>query len=294
MAKKKSKISPPKSPAKKRGRPKKAQSKSKSKSKYKKKRGRKPNQPNRYNSIRSAISQYYETTVGRKVKQYEMKIIYGWIKTSYANQSVRYIVMNIDVILDNFWSEYCNLYPVQLTDFARYFDWFLFKNYLNDEKQYHYPTDIIEVDLSEIGEPPFVFFMEDYVEKSEEYYEICKSFGVKRVSPPPALYLEDASCDISRRGNVFKYRLLLDGEVPETEPTPIQPSVSPVSPVSVPSETPITATPAPQTISAPIDIEQERLKKEFELKQRKLDELGVLLRDKVITFEQYMDAVKQL
>ena len=308
MAKKKTKKATPKksAPSVKRGRPSKVSSnasskfkskpksnssKSKSKKPHTKKRGRKPSVPNRYNAIKSAISSYYETTVGRKIKQYEMKIIYQWVKAGYANQSVRYIVMNIDVVLDNFWEEYCNLYPVEISNFARYYDWFLFKNYLNDEKRYHYPSDIIEVDLSEIGEPDFVFYMEDYVAKSEEYYEICKSAGIKRVSPPPALFLEDASCDITKRGNVYKYRLLLDGEVPSTEETPVTvpeaPTPTPTTPVA-PPVTPVAPVPTEQS------IEQQRLNKEYELKQRKLDELGILLRDKVITFEQYMDAVKML
>jgi hypothetical protein len=56
--------------------------------------------------------------------------------------------------------------------------------------------------------------MEDYGSKSEEYYEICKLADIKRVSPPPNLYLENAYCDIAKKGNVFRYKLLLDEDIP--------------------------------------------------------------------------------
>jgi hypothetical protein len=281
----------------------KSKSKSKSgakKSKYKKKRGRKPSVPNRYNAIRTAITQFYLTAVGRRIRRYELKVIYDWIKANYANQSVRYIVMNIDVILDSFWTEYCNLFPVNINDHARFFDWFLFKNILIDEAEFHFPNDIIEVDFTEVGYGILEFLAEDYPSKIEDYYDICKQSGVKQSSPPPALFLESAYCDVSRRGNIFKYKLLVDGQVPSDipSPTPIppSPSIPPVQPVTAPT-TPVQPS-APSEPLPPeqvqLEVEKERLRKEFELKNRKLDELSELLRQKVITFEEYLRAVKEL
>lgn len=264
-----------------------------------KKRGRKPNSVNNYNTIKSAIAEHYQATIGRSLKRYEMKIIYQWIKDAYVNQNVRYIVMNIDVIVDNFWTEYCNLYPVDLANHARFFDWFSLKTYLNDEKQYHYPSDIIEIDLTEIGQGFMEFFMEDYLSKADEYYQICVQSGVKRESPPPSLYLKDASCDISRRGNVYKYVLLLDSNVPsETTDVTSAPKNTPSTsaPIYTP-KVPISATVTTQTLSADqieLELGKERLKKEYELKQEKLKELSELLKHKVITFEEYKDAVKAL
>ena len=191
------------------------------KNKYKKKRGRKPSSTNKYNEIKKAISEYYQSSVGRRVKRYELKVIYSWIKTTYGKQSLKYILMNIDVILDNFWQEYCNLYPVNIENFARFFDWYYFKNYLFDEVEYHYPSDIISVDLSQIGQGTFEFFMDEYAEKSEELYVIGKSAGLKDIEKQyPMIYLKNAYCDVSRKGNVFEYVLLLDGEIPdEIQPT---------------------------------------------------------------------------
>jgi hypothetical protein len=264
-----------------------------------KKRGRKPNSVNVYNTIKSAIAEHYQATIGRSLKRYEMKIIYQWIKDAYANQNTRYIIMNIDVIIDNFWTEYCNLYPVDLYNHARFFDWFNLKTYLNDEKQYHYPSDIIEIDLTEIGQGFMEFFMEDYLSKADEYYQICVQSGVKRESPPPSLYLKDAACDISRRGNVYKYVLLLDSNVPsETTDVTSAPKNTPSTsaPISAP-KTPISAPTTTQTLSTDqieLELGKERLKKEYELKQEKLKELSELLKQKVITFEEYKDAVKAL
>lgn len=280
------------------------------KKKYKKKAGRKPSVPNKYNAIKSAISSHYKSTIGRAVKHYEMKIIYQWIESTYVGQSVRYILMNIDVILDNFWREYCNLYPVDLYNHARFFDWYNFKTFLNDEKPYHYPSDIIQVDLSAIGQENMEFFMEDYLSASEEYYQTCKSAGIKQTSPPPSLYLKDAFCDISKKGNVFQYILLLDGDIPRSEPsdtpypqspanTPVMPPTgipqtgsvpaSPVSPVSSPA-----IPPAISPEQAEIEIAKERTKLEFQLKQAKIKELAQLLKDGVITFEQYIKAIKEV
>jgi hypothetical protein len=232
MAKKKqSNKSLPSQVKKKRGRPKgttkktvnsKSKPKSTPKKKYQRKRGRKPSAPNKYNEIKKAISEYYQSSVGRRVKRYELKVIYSWIKTTYGNQSLKYILMNIDVILDNFWSEYCNLYPVNIENFARFFDWYYFKNYLFDEVEYHYPSDIIQVDLSQIGQGTFEFFMDEYAEKSEELYVIGKSAGLKDLEKQyPMIYLKSAYCDVSRKGNVFEYVLLLDGEIPD-ETAPIE------------------------------------------------------------------------
>lgn len=264
-----------------------------------KKRGRKPNSVNVYNTIKSAIAEHYQLTIGRSLKRYEMKIIYQWIKDAYANQNTRYIIMNIDVIIDNFWTEYCNLYPVDLYNHARFFDWFNLKTYLNDEKQYHYPSDIIEIDLSEIGQGTMEFFMEDYLSKADEYYQICVQSGVKRESPPPSLYLKDAACDVTRRGNVYKYVLLLDSNIP-SEASEITSAPKNTPSVSIPSAPVISQISAPTTtqpLSADqieLELGKERLKKEYELKQEKLKELSELLKQKVITFDEYKDAVKAL
>ena len=196
---------------------KKASAKSSSSSKkYKKKVGRKPSSPNRYNTIKSYISSYYQSTIGRSVKRYELKTIYQWIKDNYGNQSVKYVVMNIDVILDNFWREYCNIYPVDLENHARFFDWYYLKDYLSEEKEYHYPSDIIQIDLTAIGEDVMEFFMEDYIIKADEYYQLCTAAGIRRFDYP-MIYLKDAFCDISKKGNVYQYVLVPDEDKPSTD-----------------------------------------------------------------------------
>jgi hypothetical protein len=259
--------------------------KSKSKTRYQKKRGRKPSQPNRYNEIKKLISQYYETEVGRKVKRYEIKVIYSWIKSSYGNQSLRYILMNIDVILDTFWQEYCNLYPVNIENFARFFDWWYFKNYIYDEVQYHYPTDIIRVDLTQIGQGVYEFMMDDYVRAVDELYQIGKAAGLKDLeSPHPKYYLINGYCDVSRRGNVFDYVLLVDGEVPDDL---ISSSISSSTPEVTQTEV------APET--APVAPAQPVSNQEVEIAKAKADEekskaitkaLDMLLEGK-ITQEQF-------
>jgi hypothetical protein len=183
---------------------------------YKKKVGRKPSSPNRYNTIKSYISSYYQSTIGRSVKRYELKTIYQWIKDNYGTQSVKYVVMNIDVILDNFWREYCNIYPVDLGNHARFFDWYYLKDYLSEEKEYHYPSDIIQIDLTAIGEDVMEFFMEDYIIKADEYYQICTAAGIRRFDYP-MIYLKDAFCDISKKGNVYQYVLELDEDKPSSD-----------------------------------------------------------------------------
>lgn len=206
----------------------KSTSKSKPKVKYKpkvksstskskgKKRGRKPSAPNRYNAIKSAISEYYQRSIGRNVKRFEMKVIYQWVKDNYGNQSLKYVVMNIDLIIDTFWKEYCNLYPVDLQNHARLFDWYYLKDYLSEEKDYHYPTDTIQVDLTSIGGGVFEFFMEDYVEKCDEYYAICTELGIRSYEYP-MIFLKDAFCDISKKGNLYQYVLVLDEYASDTE-----------------------------------------------------------------------------
>ncbi len=289
---KKSKVSSKKS---------KTTAKSKSKTRYQKKRGRKPSQPNRYNEIKKLISQYYETEVGRKVKRYEIKVIYSWIKSSYGNQSLRYILMNIDVILDTFWQEYCNLYPVNIENFARFFDWWYFKNYIYDEVQYHYPTDIIRVDLTQIGQGVYEFMMDDYVRAVDELYQIGKAAGLKDLeSPHPKYYLINGYCDVSRRGNVFDYVLLVDGEVPDdlssisssTSSTPQTPSSS--SPEVTQTEVAPETAPV-QTTTAPAQPAQPVSNQEVEIAKAKADEekskaitkaLDMLLEGK-ITQEQF-------
>ena len=283
----------------------------KPKSKYLgKKRGRKPSVPNRYNSIKSAISANYLETINRKIKRYELKIIYEWVRNTYGNQSSRYILMNIDLIIDNFWQQYCNLYPVNINNHARFFEWYNFKTYLTDEKRYHYPTDIIQVDLNAIGQGVFEFFFEDYPSEVEKYYEVCKSEGIKRESPPPAIHLQEAYCDIARKGNLFKYKLLLDEDIPTTPrvlmgnlgttPTTIPPVLAPdpslgtleIKPVQslVPQSKDVPLT--PQQVD--VELEKERIKQEFLLREMKLKELAELLKQKIITFEEYMKAIKEI
>jgi hypothetical protein len=46
---------------------------------------------------------------------------------------------------------------------------------------------------------------------------MLKAEGIKRESPPPALYLVDATCDISRKGNFFQYQLLMDADIPKSQ-----------------------------------------------------------------------------
>jgi hypothetical protein len=129
---------------------------------------------------------------------------------------VKYVVMNIDVILDNFWREYCNIYPVDLENHARFFDWYYLKDYLSEEKEYHYPSDIIQIDLTAIGEDVMEFFMEDYLIKADEYYQICTAAGIRRFDYP-MIYLKDAFCDISKKGNVYQYVLELDEDKPSSD-----------------------------------------------------------------------------
>lgn len=290
---------------KRRGRPKGSTGGKKGGKKKGKRRGRKPSSPNRYNAVRKAISDYYLSAVGRRIRRYELKVIYDWIKANYGNQSIRYLLMNIDVVLDGFWTEYCNTFPVEIGNFARFFDWYMFKNILADEAEFHYPNDIIEVDFSDVGVEPLSFLMEDYASKAEEYYEICKTSGIKQSSPPPFIFLESAYCDVQRKGNVFKYKILLDGQVP-TETPQEAPQATQQAQQDIPQATteiptqiaPKTAPQPPQqaasTEQVQSEIEKERIRKEYELKNRKLDELSQLLRDKVITFEEYLKAVKEL
>jgi len=277
---------------------------------YKKKSGRKPTYANRYNTIKSSISSYYQSTIGRNVKRYEMKVIYQWIKENYGTQSVKYVIMNIDVIIDTFWKEYCNIYPVDLQNHARYFDWYYLKDYLSEEKEYHYPSDIISVDLSSIGEGVFEFFMEDYLKKCDEYYAICTQAGIRRYDYP-MIYLKDAYCDISKKGNVYNYILYLDDDLPISTTTDIEKAaettIEPASEVSVstPISTPITI-PTTETQKEAVsqtqitneqltlEIEKERLKQEFDLKKQKLKEFAELLKNKTINFQEYLQAIKSL
>ncbi len=278
-------------------------SKSKSSSKYQKKRGRKPSSPNRYNEIKRLISQYYETSLGRKVKRYEIKVIYNWIKSTYGNQSLRYILMNIDVILDTFWEEYCNLYPVNIENFARFYDWWYFKNFIYEEVQYHYPTDIIRVDLSQIGQGIYEFFMDDYVRAVDELYQIGKAAGLKDLeSPHPKYYLINGYCDVARRGNVFDYILLVDGEIPDTL-SPTTPEVTPTPETTeapVAEAPPVTAPPvtdtAPPTAppaTSPQDVAVAQAKADEE-KAKAIQKALEMLMDGKITQEQFDKIIELL
>lgn len=293
-----------------------------------KKRGRKPSSPNRYNDIKQAISKNYLDTVNRKIKRYELKIIYNWIKDSYGNQSLRYVLMNIDLIIDSFWKQYCNLYPIEINNFARFFEWYNFKNFLFTEKKHHYPTDIIQVDLNAVGLGTFEFFFEDYTSKCEEYYEMLKAEGIKRESPPPALYLVDAVCDISRKGNVFQYQLLMDDDIPSAKsknPSDFG-SRNVAGSAGVNNATGATNQNTPPTVptsnvnantgqinssqgvnnnqsnvskevlnqNAEIEIQKERIKAEFNLREQKLNELRELLKAGVINFDEYMRGIKEI
>jgi hypothetical protein len=287
---------------------KKVQPKSKSSSKYQKKRGRKPSSPNRYNEIKRLISQYYETSLGRKVKRYEIKVIYNWIKSTYGNQSLRYILMNIDVILDTFWEEYCNLYPVNIENFARFYDWWYFKNFIYEEVQYHYPTDIIRVDLSQIGQGIYEFFMDDYVRAVDELYQIGKAAGLKDLeSPHPKYYLINGYCDVARRGNVFDYILLVDGEIPDNivqvtlSPTPT-PETTEAPVAEAPVTEPVTDTAPPVTDTAPPTAPPATSPQDVAVAQAKADEekakaiqkaLEMLMGEK-ITQEQFDKIIELL
>jgi hypothetical protein len=285
-----------------------------------KKRGRKPSSPNRYNDIKQAISKNYIETVNRKIKRYELKIIYNWVKDTYGNQSLRYVLMNIDLIIDSFWKQYCNLFPIEINNYARFFEWYNFKNFLFTEKKYHYPTDIIQVDLNAVGLGTFEFFFEDYTSKCEEYYEMLKAEGIKRESPPPALYLLDATCDISRKGNFFQYQLLMDADIPKAEKNTstigsgtTQPNLPPTVPnvnlnantgdlnknqavnsteVNANNQENVSKEVSNQNIQ--IEIQKERIKAEFNLREQKLTELRELLKAGVITFDQYMKGIKEV
>lgn len=302
-----------------------------------KKRGRKPSSPNRYNDIKQVISKNYLETVNRKIKRYELKIIYNWIKDSYGNQSLRYVLMNIDLIIDSFWKQYCNLYPIEINNYARFFEWYNFKNFLFTEKKYHYPTDIIQVDLNSVGLGTFEFFFEDYTSKCEEYYEMLKAEGIKRESPPPALYLLDATCDISKKGNLFQYQLLMDADIPKSQnpaglggknvvgggniPT-TQNTGSGTTQSNIPptvsgnnqnantgqingnqgvnnSQENVSKEVSNQNISGlggntEIEIQKERIKAEFNLREQKLTELRELLKAGVINFDEYMRGIKEV
>ncbi len=286
-----------------------------------KKRGRKPSSPNRYNDIKQAISKNYLETVNRKIKRYELKIIYNWIKDSYGNQSLRYVLMNIDLIIDSFWKQYCNLYPIEINNYARFFEWYNFKNFLFTEKKYHYPTDIIQVDLNSVGLGTFEFFFEDYTSKCEEYYEMLKAEGIKRESPPPALYLVDATCDIAKKGNVFQYQLLMDADIPKIDKNTsvigsgtTQTNIPPTVPNSNAntntgqinsnqgvnnSQENVSKEVSNQNISGlggntEIEIQKERIKAEFNLREQKLTELRELLKAGVINFDEYMRGIKEV
>jgi len=270
-------------------------------------KARKPSKPNRYNIIRSAISSYYATTVGRRVKGYEIKVIYSWIQETYGSNPVRYVTSSIDIILDLFWQEYCNLYPVDIANFTRVMEWFHLKNILVNELDLHYPTDIIQINLDEIAEAPIEFFMQDYSAGWQDYYQTCKNAGIKTESPPPTLILESAYCDISKRGNLFKYRLSLTDDMPSVmsttpivtpTPTPEMP-VEPIvtSPITESTTTPIVTSPIPVLTPEQVmevEIQKERVRAEYGLKQQKLQELSELLKKGIITFEQYMEAIKSI
>lgn len=288
-----------------------------------KKRGRKPSSPNRYNLIKSAISQSYKDSAKRSIKRYELKIIYEWIVSEYGTQSLKYIVMNIDIIIDNFWKEYCNLYPIDKNNFALFFEWFNFKTYLSDEQKYHHETDIIQVDLNAIGQGVMEFMYDRYPSKSEEYYEICKAEGIKRESPPPALYLEDAFCDIAKKGNVFRYKLMLESDMPIRENgngsgdnnsglstasnnsnignnssnnnniNNSNNTISETPPIINPNLENNTTNNGISTNNE-FELGKERIKQEYALKETKLKELAQLLKDKVITFDDYMKAIKMV
>ena len=255
------------------------------------------------------ISQYYETSLGRKVKRYEIKVIYNWIKSTYGNQSLRYILMNIDVILDTFWEEYCNLYPVNIENFARFYDWWYFKNFIYEEVQYHYPTDIIRVDLSQIGQGIYEFFMDDYVRAVDELYQIGKAAGLKDLeSPHPKYYLINGYCDVARRGNVFDYILLVDGEIPDNivqvtlSPTPeVTPTpetteapvaeAPPVTDTAPVTDAPVTDTAPPATSPQDVAVAQAKADEE---KAKAIQKALEMLMDGKITQEQFDKIIELL
>jgi hypothetical protein len=260
---------------------------------------------NRYNSIKSAISSHYVNLVGRKIKRNELRILYLYIKERYSNQPLKYVLMNIDSIIDNFWTEYCNLYPIELSNFELAFEWYNIKSVFDYEKEFHYPADIIEIDLSSIDSGKMVFYAEEYAGKTDEFYEICKEKGLKRESPPPLVILKNAYCDVNRRGNVFEYYLSTDDDFPSDIPSvpkregsteiPKEPVKDDLrgSGIEVRSKTDKEEKRS-ETSQNEVEIEKLRLASQEEVKKKKIEELSKLLKEGVISFEQYLEALKEV
>lgn len=260
---------------------------------------------NRYNSIKSAISSHYINIVGRKVKRNELRILYSYVKERYSNQPLKYVLMNIDSIIDNFWTEYCNLYPIELSNFEPAFEWYNIKTVFDYEKQFHYPADIIEIDLSAIDSGKMEFYAEEYAGKTDEFYEICKTQGLKRESPPPMVILRNAYCDVNRRGNVYEYYLSTDEDSPRafpSEPERGEMREPPKEPIpsdlraSEPDSRGKSTRDEKTTESAKnqVEIEKLRIASQEAIKKQKLEELAKLLKDGVISFEQYLKGVKEV
>ena len=268
--------------------------------------------PNPYNVVRQAISEHYEKYANRRATKNEVSRIYYYIKQNFEGQSLRYVVLNIDVIIENHFQEFCRQNPVDLSRYARSFEWFYLKDFLYEEQGLHIETDIIRVDLSSIGIGVFEFAFDKFASKSDEIYRLCKGAGLKQDSPPPYFVLQNGYCDFQLKANVFIYKLLLDGDslvgmlspqgttdvlTPVTSPiSPVSP-ILPVSPQSGTSEG-VGAVKTPLGVNYEFELEKERLRIESEerirVKNEKMRELNQLLKDKVITFQEYLEALKAI
>ena len=78
------------------------------------------------------------------------------------------------------------------------------------------------------------FFMEDYLIKADEYYQICTAAGIRQFDYP-MIYLKDAFCDISKKGNVYQYVLELDEDKPSSDS-----DAKPNKPIPEPTDVPET------------------------------------------------------
>jgi hypothetical protein len=151
---------------------------------------------------------------------------------------------------------------------------------------------------------------------------MLKAEGIKRESPPPALYLVDAVCDISRKGNVFQYQLLMDADIPKSQNNGVnlggknvptigsgttQPNLQPNAPSATLNANTgdlnssqgvnINQSNVSKEVlnqNAEIEIQKERIKAEFNLREQKLNELRELLKAGVINFDEYMRGIKEI
>jgi hypothetical protein len=84
------------------------------------------------------------------------------------------------------------------------------------------------------------FFMEDYLSKADEYYQLCTAGGIRSipsgVMSVPMIYLKDAHCDISKKGNIYEYVLVIGEDKPSSDS-----DAKPKKPIPEPTEVSSTA-----------------------------------------------------